>query len=89
MRIAEQGPAHGLDARQPAEIGAPVEGKVGVVREEQRDAEVARVEEGGEGEEPGGGDVEDVWLELLDHAPPSSLPVEGQQDLFVGHQNTR
>lgn len=82
MRIAQQGPAHGLDARQPAEVGTPIEGKVGVVREQERDAEVARVEKGGEGEEPGGGDVENVRLVLLDHPPPPSLPVEREQDLM-------
>ena len=80
--IAQQGPAHGLDAWQPAEVGTPIEGKVGVVREQEGDAEVAGVEEGGEGEEPGRGYVEDVRLELLDHPPPPSLPVEREQDLM-------
>lgn len=52
-----------------------------MVGEEEGDAEVARIEEGGDGEKGGGGDVEDVRLEVLDHAPTSALPVERQDNL--------
>lgn len=82
MGVPQEGPAHGLDAGNPAEISPAVERQVRVVRKQQRDAEKARVKKRGKDEKARRGDVHHVGLHLFDHGPPLAFVVDGQHDLL-------